>query len=244
MKKLRFFTLILSLIMLLCMLCSCTQEGPQGEQGIQGIQGQQGETGASGKSAYEIWLDEGFESTELDFLNWLKGEQGPSFLTGKGQPSNDLGKIGDSYLDIGSSYEWGFYIKGEDSWELLGYIEAELPPLSLSDLNGTYALSHVLVENDIFELGHNCFGRELTSDLVQVEIKDGQGYFSHKLGQGSATDITYTIEGDKLIMSCKDAVEDYDGGMKYKFEFSIVQDGEIYIVYGTPYGYMYAKKVA
>ncbi|RTQ01310.1 hypothetical protein EKN38_13130, partial [Enterobacter sp. WCHEn045836] len=32
--------------------------------------------GEEGASAYEVWLDEGYEGTEADFLEWLQGEDG------------------------------------------------------------------------------------------------------------------------------------------------------------------------
>ncbi|MBE5744537.1 MAG: collagen-like protein [Clostridiales bacterium] len=48
-------------------------KGDQGEKGDQGDKGDQGEDGLDGKSAYEIWLDNGNEGTEEDFLAWLKG---------------------------------------------------------------------------------------------------------------------------------------------------------------------------
>lgn len=38
-----------------------------------GFTGQNGSNGTNGKSAYEIWLDEGNEGTETEFLDWLKG---------------------------------------------------------------------------------------------------------------------------------------------------------------------------
>ena len=141
MKKIKLIACILSAIVSLGLLCSCDgktgPQGLQGEQGIQGIQGpqgeqgSQGETGATGKSAYEIWLDEGFEGTELDFLTWLKGEpekQASSLLMGKGEPSDELGKIGDYYFDTQDDLYWGFYIKGEDGWELLTYFEVSRNP--------------------------------------------------------------------------------------------------------------------
>ena len=43
---------------------------------ITGPQGEMGETGLTGKSAYQIWLDQGFVGTKQDFLDSLKGEQG------------------------------------------------------------------------------------------------------------------------------------------------------------------------
>lgn len=31
-------------------------------------------SGARGRSAYQVWLDNGHEGTETDFLNWLKSD--------------------------------------------------------------------------------------------------------------------------------------------------------------------------
>ena len=58
-------------------------QGPQGIQGIQGPQGPMGEVvltpeqtaalkGDDGKSAYDIWIEQGYTGTEDDFLNWLR----------------------------------------------------------------------------------------------------------------------------------------------------------------------------
>jgi len=52
--------------------------GPQGLQGLPGTDGVDGTDGLNGKSAYEIWLDQGNSGTEQDFLDSLKGEQGPA----------------------------------------------------------------------------------------------------------------------------------------------------------------------
>ena len=41
-------------------------------KGEQGIQGDKGDKGEQGLSAYEIWLSQGNEGTEQDFLNSLK----------------------------------------------------------------------------------------------------------------------------------------------------------------------------
>ena len=40
------------------------------------IKGEDGKDGAVGKSAYEIWIANGYSGTQADFLNWLKGEKG------------------------------------------------------------------------------------------------------------------------------------------------------------------------
>jgi hypothetical protein len=54
--------------------------GPQGLPGTDGVDGKDGVNGTDGlegKSAYQIWLDQGNSGTEQDFLDSLKGEQGP-----------------------------------------------------------------------------------------------------------------------------------------------------------------------
>ena len=45
-------------------------------RGADGQDGKDGQDGADGKSAYEIWLDNGYKGSETDFLAWLKGEKG------------------------------------------------------------------------------------------------------------------------------------------------------------------------
>ena len=58
--------------------------GPQGLDGTNGVDGKDGTNGTDGadgldgKSAYQIWLDQGTVGTEQDFLDSLKGEQGPA----------------------------------------------------------------------------------------------------------------------------------------------------------------------
>ena len=50
--------------------------GKDGDRGPQGLPGANGKDGADGKSAYQIWLDNGYTGTETDFLNSLKGKDG------------------------------------------------------------------------------------------------------------------------------------------------------------------------
>ena len=56
------------------------EKGDTGEPGQDGINGQDG---ADGKSAYEIWLDEGNQGTEQDFLDSLKGVDGQDGIDGR-----------------------------------------------------------------------------------------------------------------------------------------------------------------
>ena len=70
-------------------------EGIKGNDGANGIDGKDG---INGKSAYQIWLDNGHTGSEADFLTWLKGDTGPSFLKlkdGSGYYQGQVGTISD-----------------------------------------------------------------------------------------------------------------------------------------------------
>ena len=67
----------------------------QGETGQQGPQGNQGDPGQNGKD-------------------------GTSLLTGTGEPSSELGKTGDSYIDLNN---WNYYVKETSGWMLKGNIK-------------------------------------------------------------------------------------------------------------------------
>ena len=109
-------------------------QGPQGEQGPQGPQGLQGEPGVgvpqtltingtaltisdgntvtlptiggtNGLSAYEVWLNNGNQGTEADFLESLKGERGDQGLQGEQGPQGDQGERGAAGQDGASAYQ-------------------------------------------------------------------------------------------------------------------------------------------
>ena len=228
----RILSLQLVIISLAALLCSCGSTtgaqgpvGPQGPQGIQGDIGPQGEPGPAGKD-------------------------GASFLTGKGEPSADLGKIGDSYLDL-SLDEWGFYVKSENGWKLMGYIEAEPAPLTLSDLNGSYRLSHVVSDSVMYNVGDVYAGMTLSSDMIQVDLNEGVGHLTVNFAPAQATNITCTIEYDRLIMICEDAIN-ITGQPASLYELRIVwggsgdyvQDGGIYVILEASGDYYYVKKIS
>ena len=79
-------------------------KGDKGDSGEQGENGSDGIDGTDGKSAYQIWLDNGHEGTETDFLNWLKGADGTQGEKGdKGDPGEqgekgENGKDGVTYI--------------------------------------------------------------------------------------------------------------------------------------------------
>ena len=66
MKRKRFY-----LAMLACLCASVTAFTACG-----------GHDGVDGKSAYEIWIANGYSGTENDFLEWLKGQKGEQGIQG------------------------------------------------------------------------------------------------------------------------------------------------------------------
>ena len=223
MRKTKLFIGLFALVLSLCMLCSCTQMGLTGPQGIQGPQGEQGIQGPQGEQG-------------------PAGKDGASFLTGKGEPSNELGKIGDSYLNVDGE-EWGFYIKGEGGWQLLGYLEAELPPLSLSDLNGSYVFSHIVAGSITYNIGDTFYGMTLSSDMIVANLTDGVGDLSVNFSMLEFTNITCTMEYDMLIMICEHALH-IGSQPSSVYELYIVRDGDIYLVLEANDMQYYVKKVS
>jgi hypothetical protein len=59
------------------------------------IKGADGKDGVDGKSAYEVWLANGYTGTQSDFLEWLKGQKGEQGVQG---PQGEKGERGDDYI--------------------------------------------------------------------------------------------------------------------------------------------------
>ena len=92
-----------------------------------GGDGKNGVDGINGKSAYEIWLDNGYTGTELDFLDWLKGQDGKN---GEDGTNGDDGKDGLSAYDIwladghsGTEADFLDWLRGRDGVD--GYVGAD-----------------------------------------------------------------------------------------------------------------------
>lgn len=52
----------------------------------------------------------------------VNGADGTSLLTGSGAPNSELGKVGDSYIDIAT---WDFYVKTNEGWLASGNIKGQ-----------------------------------------------------------------------------------------------------------------------
>lgn len=68
--------------------------GTTGETGPAGETGPVGATGVDGLSAYELWLAQGWEGSEADFLNWLVGDTGPAGPEGEPGATGETGATG------------------------------------------------------------------------------------------------------------------------------------------------------
>ena len=108
----------------------------KGKDGINGQQGAQGEPGEDGHTPQVTigdngnWYidgvdtnvsakgDEGKQGEKGD--NGVNGKDGTSVLTGNGEPSADLGRDGDSYINLD---DWNFFVKENEAWNLEGNIK-------------------------------------------------------------------------------------------------------------------------
>ncbi|HIR66509.1 MAG TPA: leucine-rich repeat protein [Candidatus Coproplasma avicola] len=88
---------------------------------VVGKDGQDGLNGSDGLSAYQIWLNNGHEGTEEDFLEWLKGDDGKDGVDGSNGDDGKDGSDGLSAYQIwlnngheGSEEDFLEWLKGDD----------------------------------------------------------------------------------------------------------------------------------
>ena len=126
-------------------------QGPEGPQGPQGPSGENGSSVLSGNGEPaselgnngDLYIDlETWNVYKKGNGNWAfvgnikganggegaqgnqgePGNNGSSVLTGEGEPSLNLGAVGDSYIDLST---WDFYIKAETGWVKKGNIKGK-----------------------------------------------------------------------------------------------------------------------
>ena len=88
---------------------------------VVGKDGQDGLNGSDGLSAYQIWLNNGHEGTEEDFLEWLKGDDGKGGVAGGNGAAGKDGSDGLSAYQIwlnngheGTEEDFLEWLKGDD----------------------------------------------------------------------------------------------------------------------------------
>jgi len=111
------------------------EKGDKGDQGLPGQDGAQGPKGDNGKSAYEIWLSNGNQGTEQQFLESLKGS-GSSGSLNPGTKENQISYWdGNSWnvLDPGTQAQTLTICEGKLTWTN-GHCPAKVNTLDCSSL--------------------------------------------------------------------------------------------------------------
>lgn len=232
--------------------------GPQGIQGETGPQGPMGEVtltpeqvealkGDEGKSAYDIWLEQGYSGTEADFVAWLRsgiitldkeldntsanGVENRAITQGFQSYKNNIttlvnqlqSRVEDlenrlKYKYQGTDYFFKFGITTEGKW---GYF---------------YNNENIIIPFDKSDDSTN-----LTSS--QAEINDGA--FTYELGQSSLIIPSNTINPNNVIYSTNatvDRFEDFFNTYVYIYKDGTVFNAEFDLGYynmiltpSTPY---------
>lgn len=206
--------------------------GKDGEQGIQGIPGQDGHTPVITISSDGYWVIDGVKTnTKAQGEQGEPGKDGTSLLTGNGEPSDNLGKNGDSYIDLDT---WDFYVKTSGTWIHTGNIKGEQGNQGndgIDGIDGTAVLTgegepsvgtgkngdsyidlstwnYYVKENDEWVLKGNIKGTDGTDG------KDGNGIVSIELTSSSGNVDTYTItydNGDTTTFTVTNGVDGEQG---------------------------------
>lgn len=206
--------------------------GKDGEQGIQGIPGQDGHTPVITISSDGYWVIDGVKTnTKAQGEQGEPGKDGTSLLTGNGEPSANLGKNGDSYIDLDT---WDFYVKTSGTWIHTGNIKGEQGNQGndgIDGIDGTAVVTgegepsvgtgkngdsyidlstwnYYVKENDEWVLKGNIKGTDGTDG------EDGNGIVSIELTSSSGNVDTYTItydNGDTTTFTITNGVDGEQG---------------------------------
>ena len=159
-----------------------------------GQDGAAGATGQDGKSAYELAVENGFSGTITEWMDSLIGQDGAdgsALRTGNGEPENDLGLDGDSFVDLES---YNFYVKEDGAWVLKGNIKGA---------NGLNGISIVSVEKtnteglvDTYTITYSDGNTTTFTVTNGVQGQDGNTLL---VGTGAPTSETTANVGDSYI---------------------------------------------
>ena len=159
-------------------------QGPKGETGDTGPQGPQGETGEQGPQGEQ----------------GIPGQDGTSVLTGSGEPAQDLGKIGDSYIDLTT---WNFYVKEETGWIIKGNIKGETGPQGEAAIS---VVSTIINENGDLIVTYS------NGDVVNAgHVKDQAQTYTVTFNSNGGTDVPSqeVVEGHLINRPANPSKDNY-----------------------------------
>lgn len=213
------------------------QKGEDGKQGIQGPQGPQGEPGPKGASAYEVAVANGFEGTEEEWLESLKGGGGPSdgghYVPLPDEPDTgeftipvmnpDTGEI--EYTQAMSAADEGTIAKRDDTGRIYGRSNYQSDFSDIED--SEYITANMLydyTDGTLVSLPNNPDKAEYTVPVINPETQEVE-YKQAPTWPGANT-IPIRDESGRLF-----------GPNNFDEEWSNVEDSE-YITYEMLYVYV------
>ena len=121
--------------------------------------------GKTGKSAYDIWLDNGYEGSETDFLEWLRGlgtrgekgdtgAQGEQGIQGEKGEKGDKGEAGKDGVDGKGGTD------GKSAYEIavaLGYLGTDVCIYALFEVVAHHSEVLAGFEQNALEGGYGAF---------------------------------------------------------------------------------------
>ena len=148
-----------------------------GKDGVNGKDGQNGKDGNDGKSAYEIWIEQGNEGTEQDFLDSLKA-------SGTGEGSCLLTEVTITIDESG----------GESTTVPVTKLELDYTSVELEVGQGMQLACSVIPSN-----ATNNAITWSSSDSTKVKVEEG---YITALSSGNATITAKSVENSSIKASC------------------------------------------
>ncbi len=161
--------------------------------------------GQDGKSAYEIAKENGFEGTEKEWLESLKGadgkgqdgqdgKDGKSWLTGSVAPTADDGNDGDFYLSLSTNT---LYYKENGTWSIVGYLSKNTSgEATQSTLTGDVNLDGKVNTDDVD------FLRPILAQMSTINVSSTQSlatYADDGSGLSDQAKLNADINGDGVV---------------------------------------------
>ena len=150
MKNKRIVSLFITLFAIPAFLTGCDLKSIFSEN-TQPIVGEKGEKGDDGEKGDTGEIGEPGENGEA-------GKDGCSVISNHGEPTNELGKSGDEYIDLDT---WDYYVKDENGWHKQGNIkggDGEPGDVGISivsaNINENGDLIVTLSNNETINVGH------------------------------------------------------------------------------------------